>query len=539
MSYDSIVDMFKKSRKFYLDTIFKYRDCDEELVTGKTYYLDKKDVELYVWTYKQESENPDGRFGEEIRPYTLVSINQDLDYVIISDHVTNYIMSCDDFNNCDMTPEQDKSFEMVFNQYMTQSANEGIWQRQITDTVLSTDVFKLFPDNSSLVNISKHPGSNPGVTIHDIVHPLHYLQTWEPTRFAQQQVCPFNTSSYKTQHLRESLIKESTDSMNDEELKNSELNEESTDSMNDEKLENFELNEESTDSINDTNFFGRKFIDTPDMWIPHRLIKSTVNNCYLFDSVTPILNITMKPILEKVFNTLLPEFNNAWSYCQAIKSEPESSRQFYSNETELLNAKDIYDNLKSVRSLPDTLRTYIKIVDTELDVSAIHSGVWHLEGLPQEHIIMTGIFYLPCPLKSQIWYKRHYLDSEKDAMIHSAGQHDKYAPNMNCLDFPIGKVTIPADMNSILVFPNGHIHQVLPCINTTNESVHRRAVIFFLVDPDIQLSDWSSLKANFTGTNEEFHLAYKATDTQIKENMNARMKQKQSLEPLEISFCEH
>ncbi len=106
MSYDSIVDMFKKSRKFYLDTIFKYRDCDEELVTGKTYYLDKKDVELYVWTYKQESENPDGRFGEEIRPYTLVSINQDLDYVIISDHVTNYIMSCDDFNNCDMTSQE-------------------------------------------------------------------------------------------------------------------------------------------------------------------------------------------------------------------------------------------------------------------------------------------------------------------------------------------------------------------------------------------------------------------------------------------------
>src|SRR3990167_317501 len=272
--------------------------------------------------------------------------------------------------------------------------------------------------------------------------------------------------------------------------------------------------------------FSRDPIDTPYCWMPHRFIKR--NKMYICDNDTPVVTSDTRKSIEFVFNMLIQDLEHACKYSQIVEfPSDDTCDDNYMEMDEFLSAKDIERSSGNIKSLPDTLQVYIKIVDIELSPHSVHSGVWHLEGLPQEHIVCTGICYLPCELFSGIIFKRHHTICERATMIMGSGQSNPLANDLTTSYLPLGTINIEADTTTTLVFPNTHIHRVMPCVNNTKSIVHRKAIIFFLVDPDICLPDWTT------------DVAIPSTEDIIKENMNVRMKEKKSLEPLEINFCEH
>jgi hypothetical protein len=226
---------------------------------------------------------------------------------------------------------------------------------------------------------------------------------------------------------------------------------------------------------------------------------------------------------------MMPNFQQTYNYVLSHPGVSDGKYRGYNRCAKEMLARDF---VKRDEMLPETLQFYLKVVDIEIETGAVHKGVWHIEGLPEEQIIATGIYYLDCPLKSKIIYKRDYTCIEEDFLFACIGQDvpSTYDKALRHSYLPLGEVTITG--RSMLFFPNTHIHKVQPIFNDTSNVVHRQCVVFFMVDPKVTLPDWDSVDTS-TLINTKDHPEI------LKENMTDRMMYKGTINPREINFCEH
>jgi hypothetical protein len=225
----------------------------------------------------------------------------------------------------------------------------------------------------------------------------------------------------------------------------------------------------------------------------------------------------------------LPSFNQMWKYVQNIPYR-NPFKQFWRELPE-------YPKIDHTRpDLPDDLQVYLKIVDIETESGAEYSGVWHLEGMPDEHIIATGIYYFNSPLHPKIIFKRDHFFPHREFLFESIGQCTPqiYHEYFNNSHLPLGELEVTGEQ--MLIFPNTHIHRVQPHTNTTEGSAHRQFIVFFLVDPCVIVPDFDNTKkedivAGFTEDGQP--------SKELVENMETRMWSKRGINARKINFCEH
>ena len=292
----------------------------------------------------------------------------------------------------------------------------------------------------------------------------------------------------------------------------------------------------------DHDRFRRPYVGAEHRWISHQLQREPRSFVYEFKSLPPNVTLEHGQLLAGVFNRLFPHLQDAWRYVQAVSKgcdfQPGDDERSMSSLTpeDLLRAADVSKFMRGrlhesdLDNLPAELQVYIKVVDITIGAGSIYKGVWHLEGLPEEHIVATALYYPPCALDSQIIYKRQHYSTEVDTMVMVAGQDSDAAWELRHSFMPLGTVQLDRDQAHYLVFPNTHIHRVQPIHNPTAAPIHRQAVAFFLVDPHERLPKWSEV-ASPVPTEEQPGVLLR--------NMESRMKLKGSLQPLEINFCEH
>jgi hypothetical protein len=237
-------------------------------------------------------------------------------------------------------------------------------------------------------------------------------------------------------------------------------------------------------------------------------------------------------LLNQTLQTMMPGFEKLYQYVQMIKPPLEQYEDSNDDLEKLLQCEEF--KAPAPLTLPEHLQFYLKVVDIEMKPNSVHTGGLHVEGLAEEHIIATGIYYMNCPLDSSILFKRNYTEDEANYLLGFMSQDIShlFRSDLEGTHCSVGELQIDGSQSQIVMFPNSHIHKVQPIFNHTKETVHRQLIVFFLVDPEYQVPDWSTVDLKQVISTRDNHQA-------LTDNMSDRMRSKDTLEPLDINFCEH
>lgn len=417
----------------------------------------------------------------------------------------------------------------ILHKYTNTPATEGIIcykrVRFMTDNLL-----KKF----DLQTVPKHPSACEGVTIYDIVHPCQYLYGGGPQGFPSLPL----SNAWKAESESESESEDEEKKAVSEDIYKYVVATDETVVMSsrdlflEEQTERDRINAEWHQKCTDvrtkhkksiTNRFNRKFVGAKHRWLPHHVQQAEFT--VTIGKRQPNISDSMNDYLCQVLYYMMTGFQDIYNYVLSHPGIPDKDHC----EDGSIGSLEFP---KKVKPLPKDLQFYIKVVDVAIKPNAFHEGVWHVEGLPEEHIVATGIYYLDCPLESKILYKRDYTVNESEFLYYNINQHAprSYDNVLRHSHLPLGEVTITG--SSMLFFPNTHIHKVQPIYNNTAKTIHRQCIVFFMVDPDIKLPDWNTVNlSDLVNTTEH--------PETLKENMQDRMVYKDTLNPREINFCEH
>jgi hypothetical protein len=136
------------------------------------------------------------------------------------------------------------------------------------------------------------------------------------------------------------------------------------------------------------------------------------------------------------------------------------------------------------------LQIIVKLANIVLTPSnpTYHGGVWHVEGMENEHIVATGIYYYSNSNITQSNLQFRTIVCEPDYR-----QDDDYGvksvyglQNAQPLNQPLGEIITQKDR--CIVFPNIYQHRVAPFqLKDSTQPGHRKILVFFLVDPTIRI----------------------------------------------------
>jgi hypothetical protein len=181
------------------------------------------------------------------------------------------------------------------------------------------------------------------------------------------------------------------------------------------------------------------------------------------------------------------------------------------------------------------LQTVVKIADYVFPPGGTFSGVWHYEGMAHENIVMTGLFYPSSDerLGGGLEFKRQFTDVEALRLVYETGQERSPLVDSAVAEgfVPLGYTT--TETGKLMVFPNCHAHRLLEMLNNTQETLRRRLIVFFIVDPKRRIPS----SKDFPPMPRKISLETALADRL--ELMQERKQAKQDLNPRQIELCEH
>ncbi|CAF2776740.1 unnamed protein product [Rotaria sp. Silwood2] len=233
-------------------------------------------------------------------------------------------------------------------------------------------------------------------------------------------------------------------------------------------------------------------------------IESYINNLH------PTENKDLYELIEEIFETLIPLFNKVLT--NLIDNQTKQNRI-------IVDPYSWYDNSNSYNAfgnrpikLPDVgefqmpsstsskmsnidlrgrkLQVIVKLANIVLtpDNPKYPGGVWHVEGMENEHIVATGIFYYFNSNITQSDLQFRTVIREPDyQQSDDRGVRTVYGlTNEGPLNQILGEII--TQENRCIVFPNIYQHRVAPFqLEDRTQSGYRKILVFFLVDPSIRI----------------------------------------------------
>ena len=202
-------------------------------------------------------------------------------------------------------------------------------------------------------------------------------------------------------------------------------------------------------------------------------------------------------------------------------------------------------NIKPYNLKGNKLQVITKIVDYELKPGQSHEGVWHVEGMSQEDIVLTALYILDrddCISGGDLMFKRAFFEDEARNIFRNVGQERPLALDEEIENglVPLGKVE--TNKGRLIVFPNSHVHKLTKMVNDSvvemsgDDSVvsKRRIVVFFLVNPLRRIVSTCEVAPQKGGSmTHEDALKHRL------ELMKVRKYHKQDWNVRDIHLCEH
>lgn len=216
-----------------------------------------------------------------------------------------------------------------------------------------------------------------------------------------------------------------------------------------------------------------------------------------------------------------------------------------------------YEEIQPVSFKGSNLQAVVKIADYTFTPGAEFEGVWHYEGstllcsihslrltvfticispgMAHEDIVMTGLFYpkSSASLGGGLEFKRTFTDVEAKRIFEEVPQSRAgWLEELISDGFvPLGKTT--TETGKLLVFPNCHAHRVTKMVNPTTETITRRLVVFFIINPESRIPSSRDHPPVPRTISLEEALANRL------ELMRERKFAKEKLNPRVIELCEH
>jgi hypothetical protein len=274
------------------------------------------------------------------------------------------------------------------------------------------------------------------------------------------------------------------------------------------------------------DFWNRPYENSKYQWLPSEFkidndgkckIKSYINNL-------PLTEVNLYKNIEKIFESVLPYFEDIWSYTNALK--------LYTYDVDFMGIikKDSVIHKLSLKN--KNLQVITKIVKINLKEGQESIGAWHVEGMSHENIIGTVSITLEQTqnFEAELYFKRIYTEAEANDLLFHVPQnpYSELEKILNKTHVPLGKVNIRESY--IVAFPNSHIHKI-NMKNIGNSTEHRTLLVFWLINPNIKIKSTEDIsQQNYDLEEAKNHRL---------ELMKERTYYKQTFNQRDLNLCEH
>lgn len=190
---------------------------------------------------------------------------------------------------------------------------------------------------------------------------------------------------------------------------------------------------------------------------------------------------------------------------------------------------------------------------THFKTVVILGGTWHVEGIDQERIVATGIYYLETDNITES--KLHFRQSIKDPDYEQNDDRGVLAIYGMKDEDPLNQVlgNLVAKQGRCIVFPNIYQHRVAPFkLEDNTKPGFRKILVFFLVDPTVKIistqnvlpqqPDWDDVQPDAPATSRNKMTREEAEEIREKlmfERKYARDEFQKEFYEREFSLCEH
>lgn len=254
---------------------------------------------------------------------------------------------------------------------------------------------------------------------------------------------------------------------------------------------------------------GGRYNSADFQWLPSEFsvakdgkvsIESYINN------LNPLKFGNLYSSIEKIFEKFVPLFERVLTDIQANQDETDSE------EDDLTEKEDDYDekrnknkskapkdiNVEKIFTLKNQekietislkgmkLQVIVKISSIIINPDHINplydGGVWHIEGMKNESIVATGIYYYDCEniANSLLEFRKAIPNPEEDEEYDF--EQNSGIPQMGILNQNLGYVGTIKDR--CIAFPNIYQHKVSSFnLKDSSQNGTRKILVFFLVDP--------------------------------------------------------
>ncbi len=176
-----------------------------------------------------------------------------------------------------------------------------------------------------------------------------------------------------------------------------------------------------------------------------------------------------------------------------------------------------------------------KIASYELQPGQTHEGIWHVEGVQPEHIIMSSILYFQDEIENaSLEFRRDRDDDEQERMVEIPEQNAEIIGDGQWLYKELG--TLKTLENHMYAWVNACQHKLKPIRNDSNTVKKRSFIAFFLVDPDIKITSTADIPPQNQYWTEE--VAQSEMEHLMTERKKVKIMLNKQIED-EISYCEH
>ncbi|UJR21058.1 hypothetical protein I4U23_024158 [Adineta vaga] len=381
---------------------------------------------------------------------------------------------------------------------MEMSTVDGVWQ---SDALISDDMKNLLIENVKILeNIPEkeqdwHPGTNNQVL--DLVHPSLFC-------FVNQISRVINDTN-QTINVNNALQNIGKGTMVDVSFK---------------KLLPEERQKEKSADYTRSNTY---------QWLPAEFhvsndgqvkIESYINNLH------PIKHEKLYRLIEQIFQRFIPLFNKVLTDLihgqnkpNRIKVNPyewyDNSKPVNNNDNEVDDNDDEYEddddddrNTKPIImpdvnefQMPSPLTSTIDLRGRKLQVIVklaniiltpenpkYPGGVWHVEGMENEHIVATGIYYYSSSnlTQSDLQFRTVIRDPDYEQDDRRGVETVYGLVDDTPLNQSLGSIITKEDR--CIAFPNIYQHRVAPFqLNEPDQFGERKILVFFLVDPSLRI----------------------------------------------------
>jgi hypothetical protein len=277
------------------------------------------------------------------------------------------------------------------------------------------------------------------------------------------------------------------------------------------------------------NFWGRPYEVSRFQWLPAEVEIDETGTPHFVSDINNLDRSkysTLYDGLECLLKEMLPGFQEVWQYANSMEftEDQENWKWKTYGFPELLNFHN------------STLQAIVQITDYELQPNeALESDLWHLHGVAQENIVMTGLFFpnFDESLGGGIEFQRTFNDSEAGYIFERMSDNlPRWLESQIKMGFlPLGQTI--TETGKLLIFPNCHAHRVMKIRNhsISLKTLHYRMIAFFIVDPDKRIAS----SKDFPPLPRQISLAQAQADRL--ELMQQRKSVKEYLYPKWIERC--